>query len=173
MRLRRSRNILLIDRVPVASKESELRVSPMLLIAFGACLSGLSAMPASAKTVQIEMKNKGAAGMMVFEPAYAVAQPGDTVRFVPTDPGHNAETIDGMLPEGVKPAVGGMGKVLEYKVTKAGLYGFECKPHFGLGMVALVKVGKGVPANLDAARKATMPPLAGKRMAPLIASASR
>jgi pseudoazurin len=145
----------------------------MLAIALGACLCGASAMPANAKTVQIEMKNKGAAGMMVFEPAYVMAQPGDTVRFVPTDPGHNAETIDGMLPEGVKPAVGGMNKVFEYKVTKAGLYGFECKPHFGLGMVALVKVGKGVPANLDAARKATMPPLAGKRMAPLIASASQ
>jgi pseudoazurin len=150
-----------------------VKSSRSIVIAFGALLCGVSALPAEAKTVQIEMKNKGAAGMMVFEPAYVVAQPGDTIRFVPTDPGHNAETIPGMIPAGTQPGVGTMSKAFEYKVAKPGLYGFECKPHFGLGMVALVKVGKGVPANLDDARKVTLPPLANKRMAPLIASASQ
>lgn len=150
-----------------------MKSSRSIAIAVGALVCGLSALPAEAKTVQIEMKNKGAAGMMVFEPAYVVAQPGDVVRFVPTDPGHNAETIPGMIPAGAQPGVGTMSQPFEYKVTKPGLYGFECKPHFGLGMVALVKVGKGAPANLADARKVTLPPLANKRMAPLIASASQ
>jgi hypothetical protein len=66
-----------------------------------------------------------------------------------------------------------MNKTFEYRVTKTGLYGFECKPHFGLGMVALVKVGTGVPANLAAARRAVLPPLAAKRMTRLIATASK
>lgn len=139
----------------------------------GACLGVAAAMPVAAKTVEIQMKNKGAAGMMVFEPSYVVAQPGDVVRFVPTDPGHNAETIAGMIPAGAQPAAGAINKVLEYKVAKPGLYGFECRPHFGLGMVALVKVGKGAPSNLAAAKTATLPPLAAKRMAPMLASASQ
>ena len=37
---------------------------------------------------------------MVFEPSFVKIAPGDTVRFVSTDKGHNAETIKGMLPEG-------------------------------------------------------------------------
>ena len=37
---------------------------------------------------------------MVFEPALVRIAPGDTVKFVSTDKGHNAETIKGMLPDG-------------------------------------------------------------------------
>ena len=44
------------------------------------------------------MLNKGAEGAMVFEPALVKVAPGDTVKFVATDKGHNAETIKGMLP---------------------------------------------------------------------------
>lgn len=132
-----------------------------------------AALPAAAKTVEIQMKNNGTGGMMVFEPSYVVAKPGDTIRFVPTNPGHNAETIAGMIPTGAQPAAGAIGKPLDYKVAKPGLYGFECKPHFGMGMVALVKVGTGAPANLKAASAVTLPPLAAKRMAPMLASAGR
>ena len=49
---------------------------------------------------EIKMLNKGADGAMVFEPAGLKIAPGDTVTFTPTDKGHNAEVIKGMLPEG-------------------------------------------------------------------------
>ena len=39
---------------------------------------------------------------MVFEPALVKVAPGDTVKFVATDKGHNAETIKGMLPDGAR-----------------------------------------------------------------------
>lgn len=129
----------------------------------------LTATPALAKDVVVQMKNSGAAGMMVFEPAYVKVDVGDTVRFVPTNPGHNAETIDGMLPPGVPASAGAMNKEFLLKVTKPGLYGIKCKPHLGLGMVALVQAG--APVNKAAAATVKLPPLAAKRMTPMLASA--
>jgi pseudoazurin len=131
----------------------------------------LSATPAVAKDIVVQMKNRGAAGFMVFEPAYVEAKPGDTIRFVPTDAGHNAQTIAGFLPDGVAPSTGQIGKEFDLKVTKAGLYGVACQPHFGMGMVALIKVGTGPAPNAAKARAAKLPPLAVKRMAPLLAKA--
>ena len=55
-----------------------------------------------AETHEVKMLNKGEAGAMVFEPAYVKAAPGDVVKFIPTDKGHNVESIEGMLPEGVE-----------------------------------------------------------------------
>jgi pseudoazurin len=34
-------------------------------------------------------------------------------------------------------------------MTQEGVYGVKCAPHYGMGMVALIVVGK--PVNLDAA----------------------
>ena len=62
--------------------------------------------PAAAKEYVVQMKNNGAKGAMVFEPAFLRIAPGDTVRFVPSDKTHNAETIPGMLPAGAVPFVG-------------------------------------------------------------------
>ena len=65
------------------------------------CALALAATPAAAKDVVVHMRNQGAAGAMVFEPAFVKAMPGDTIHFVPTDLTHNAETIPTMLPAGV------------------------------------------------------------------------
>jgi pseudoazurin len=127
------------------------------------------ATPASAKEVVIQMRNKGAQGLMVFEPAYVAAAPGDTIRFVPTDKGHNAEPIPEIMPAGVTLSKGRMNAEYLVKLDKAGVYGFKCLPHYGMGMVALVKVGKVPPAQLAAARAAKTPPLAAKRLAPMLA----
>nr|WP_265508154.1 plastocyanin/azurin family copper-binding protein [Paracoccus rhizosphaerae] len=67
---------------------------------FGAVLA-LYAGSVSAETIEVWMLNSGEAGVMVFEPSFVKAQPGDVIRFVPTDKGHNVESISGMLPEGV------------------------------------------------------------------------
>lgn len=104
--------------------------------------------PAGAAEIEVKMLNRGEAGVMVFEPALVEIAPGDTVRFVPTDPGHNAESIDGMLPEGAAPFQGAMGKEVVVTFEAEGVYGYECKPHYGMGMVGLVVVGDPT-GNLD------------------------
>lgn len=136
-----------------------------------ALMLGAVAAPALAKDHVVQMKNSGKAGAMVFEPAFVQAAPGDRVKFVPTDPSHNAETIATMLPDGVAPSAGAMNKEFVLTVSKPGVYGIKCKPHYSMGMVALVQVGKGPSANLAAARAAKLPPLAAKRMTPLLAQA--
>ncbi|MGO6834345.1 pseudoazurin, partial [Rhizobium ruizarguesonis] len=44
-----------------------------------------SAAPSMAADHQIQLLNKGADGVMVFEPGFVKIAPGDTVTFVPTD----------------------------------------------------------------------------------------
>ena len=132
------------------------------------------ATPAMAKDITVQMKNQGADHqIMVFEPAFVSAAVGDRVHFVPTDMGHNAEPIDGMVPEGVTAPKGMVNKEYVLTVTKPGLYGIKCLPHFSMGMIALVKVGKGKAPNAADAAAAKLPPLAAKRMAPLLASATK
>src|SRR5690606_19582066 len=102
--------------------------------------------PAFAANFDVHMLNKGEAGAMVFEPALIQVQPGDTVTFLATDKGHNAETIKEMLPEGAEAFKGAMGKDVVVTFTEPGAYGIKCAPHLGMGMIALVVVGDA-PAN--------------------------
>jgi pseudoazurin len=105
---------------------------------------------ALAETYEVKMLNKGAAGSMIFEPDFVAAQPGDTIRFIATDKGHNVESIKGMLPDGVKKFKSKMNKDFDLVVETEGLYGLKCTPHIGMGMVALIQVGKA--SNLEAVR---------------------
>ncbi len=139
------------------------------------CLAGalLFTIPATAAEFQVKMLNKDANGQtMAFEPAFLKIQPGDTVRFVPTDKGHDAETIPGMLPEGAQPFKGKISQEVSVTFQTPGVYGYRCSPHFGMGMVGLIEVGNK-PLNLDAARQVKLPPIATKRMAVLFDQASR
>jgi len=104
----------------------------------------------SAAEIEVRMLNKGAEGLMVFEPALVKIQPGDTVKFVATDKGHNAESIKGMLPDGAATFVGKNGEDVAVKFDQAGIYGVKCMPHYGMGMVAMVVVG--TPANEEQAK---------------------
>lgn len=115
-----------------------------------------AAAPAAAKDVQVRMLNKGAAGMMVFEPSLTKIAPGDTVTFVPTDKGHNVESIIGMLPPGAVPFKGKMNQGLTVKFTKPGVYGFKCMPHYGMGMAGAVIVGNP-NANMVQAKTVSHP----------------
>lgn len=117
----------------------------------------LAAMPlhASAAEFEVKMLNKGEKGTMVFEPDFVSAAPGDTIKFVPTDKGHNAETIKGMIPDGAEPFEGKLGKEISVTLQTEGVYGVRCKPHYGLGMVMLIQVG--APVNKDAAQAAKNP----------------
>jgi pseudoazurin len=110
---------------------------------------------ANAAEHEVQMLNKSANGRMVFEPAFIRAAPGDTIRFVPTDKGHNAEIIKGMFPDGAEPFKGAMNKEVSILVEKDGVYGVKCAPHYGMGMVALVVVGE--PVNAEAAQAVKHP----------------
>ena len=114
------------------------------------------AAPAAAKDVQVKMLNKGASGAMVFEPALVKISPGDTVTFVAADKGHNAEIISTMIPAGAAPFKGKMNQNITVKFGKPGVYGYKCLPHYGMGMVGAVIVGKG-GANVAQAKAASHP----------------
>ena len=103
-----------------------------------------------AAEIEVLMLNKGAKGAMVFEPDLIVAAPGDTIRFVPTDKGHNVETIKGMLPPGAETFKSKFNEEFTVTVTAEGVYGVKCAPHYAMGMVALIRVGE--PANTDEAK---------------------
>ena len=105
---------------------------------------------ANAEEHVVQMLNKGEKGSMVFQPDFVKAAPGDTVKFVPTDKTHNAEIIPGMIPDGAEPFKGKPSEEITVTLTKEGVYGVRCAPHYGMGMVALIVVGK--PVNLEAAK---------------------
>jgi pseudoazurin len=138
-----------------------------ILLATAAVLT-FAATPALAANFEVHMLNKGADGAMVFEPALVKVAPGDTVTFIPTDKGHNAETIAKMLPDGAEPFKGKMGDEVVVTFTEPGAYGVKCGPHFAMGMVALVVVGDA-PANLEAVKGVKLPKTAQGRMDALYA----
>lgn len=117
-------------------------------LALGAAIMGASV--AHAAEIEVQMLNKGAKGTMVFEPDMIVAAPGDTIRFLPTDKGHNVETIAGMLPEGAEPFRSKFNKEFTITLDAEGVYGVKCTPHYAMGMVALIQVGE--PGNADEAK---------------------
>lgn len=117
---------------------------------------------------EVHMLNKGETGTMVFEPALIRIAAGDTVKFVPTNPSHNAETIKGMAPEGSEPFKGAINKEVDVTFTVPGVYGVKCLPHFAMGMVALVVVGDPA-SNLEEAKAAKTTPKAKERFDALFA----
>ena len=127
--------------------------STLRMALVGLMLSG-TVLPASAKDIIVHMKNKGAEG--------------DVIRFQPTDASHNAETMATMLPAGATPMKGGMNKEAVLTVTKSGLYGIKCMPHYSMGMVALIQVGKPTAADIAAAKAVKLPPFAAKRMTAML-----
>jgi len=109
------------------------------------------------------MLNKGPAGeSMVFEPAFLQVAPGDTVRFLATDRGHNAETIEGMVPEDAEGFKGRINEEIEVTLDTAGLYGVQCKPHYAMGMVMTIAVGE-VEVAPDEFLEGRIPPRAKAR----------
>ena len=134
-----------------------------------ASLAALLLAPAAyAENFDVKMLNKGAEGAMVFEPAFVKAAVGDTVTFLPTDKGHNAESIKEMTPEGAELFKSGMNKEVTVTYTVPGVYGVKCAPHFAMGMVMLVVVGDDT-SNLEALKAAKVPGKAKERFAPLFA----
>lgn len=96
----------------------------------------------------VEMKNMGADGPMVFEPAVIKVAVGDTVNFVLIDQLHNSESVEGLTPEGSVTWQGGMNQNISVTLDKEGVYVYQCTPHVMLGMVGVIVAGE--PVNLEA-----------------------
>lgn len=114
----------------------------LLRIATAVCLFAPFASAAFAETFEVKMLNRGEKGSMVFEPDFLAIKPGDKVKFIATNKSHNAATIDGMVPEGAAGFKGKINEEIEVTFDAQGFYGIKCSPHYGMGMVMLIKVGE-------------------------------
>jgi pseudoazurin len=121
-----------------------------ILLAIIAAVMVVAAGSAFGAEVEIKMLNKGTKGKMVFEPDFVKVDAGDTITFMPTDKGHNAETIKGMIPSAAAPFKSKINAEFSVTLTEDGVYGIRCTPHYGVGMVALIVVG--TPGNVDEAK---------------------
>ena len=108
-------------------------------------ITGLSWSGAQAAEHEVRMLNKGPDGQaMQFDPAFLKIEPGDSVKFVPTDKGHNLESILEMVPEGAETWKGKISKEITVNFEVEGIYGYKCQPHFPLGMVGIIQVGDDI-----------------------------
>lgn len=127
------------------------------------------AAPALAETHEVRMFNRNDAGPMVYEPQFLRMAPGDTVRFVPAQPSHNAATIEGMIPEGAAPFRSGINETFEVTLSVPGRYGIKCSPHFAMGMVMLIEVGEAPAFDLPPDLPPDLPARAKERFAQILA----
>ena len=118
---------------------------------------------ALAESHEVQMLNTGSDGVMVFEPAVLSINPGDSVTFKATNPGHNSESMEGMMPEGAEGWQGGMGQDVTVTFDQDGVYVYQCTPHLMMAMVGVIKVGSG--SNLEAIKAAAIDKKAAFMMA--------
>ncbi len=94
---------------------------------------------AQAATHEVKMLNNGKDGVMVFEPAFLKANKGDSVKFVPTDAGHDVASVE--IPKGAKSWQASTGKSITVKLTQEGVYLYVCKAHVNMAMTGVIQVG--------------------------------
>ncbi|WP_159718829.1 pseudoazurin [Geminicoccus flavidas] len=127
--------------------------------------------PGRAEVIEVRMLNRGLHGSMVFEPDYVELRPGDTLQFRVGHRSHNAASIDGMVPDGHPGFKGQIDEEIAVALDQPGIYGIKCSPHFGMGMVMLVRVGEvELPAEIQ---DANLPGRARKRFAEILERALR
>jgi pseudoazurin len=117
-----------------------IRIFSILLVTFLAAPSSYSA------EFTVNAVTTGANGeMMVFSPGYLKVEVGDTVNFIPSDASHNAESFVSPSPETA--FVTALGEGTRVTFSQEGVYLYKCTPHFVLGMVGVIQVGKAVNKN--------------------------
>ncbi|NQZ32724.1 MAG: pseudoazurin [Oceanospirillaceae bacterium] len=109
---------------------------------FGIALSASFSTLAYAAEHEVLMLNTNASGIMAFEPALLNVAVGDTVKFIPKDMGHNAESIEGLMPVGAASFKGDISAEIIIKIEKEGVYVVQCNPHSMMAMVSVIVAGK-------------------------------
>ena len=121
----------------------------LFIIFFGLFITNAS----FAEDTTVEMLNKLDKRTMVFSQEIVRINPGDTVFWKATDPGHNVQFISkNGVPDGVEKFKSKVGKDTEFTFTISGIYAYWCVPHKTLGMIGFVIVGEDL-SNLDAIKK--------------------
>ena len=121
----------------------------IFIIFFGLFVANLS----FAEDTTVEMLNKLDKRTMVFSQEIVRINPGDTVYWKSTDPGHNVQFISkNGVPDGVEKFKSKVGKDTEFTFTIPGIYAYWCVPHKTLGMIGFVIVGEDL-SNLDTIKK--------------------
>ena len=108
---------------------------------------------AYAKDVKVGMLNKRASdnAKMVYSEDITRIDVGDTIIWEPTSKGHNVHFLAG--PEGWEiPKKSKFNKEVSMTFDIPGIYYYQCTPHKGMGMIALVVVGGDI-SNKDAIAK--------------------
>ena len=120
-----------------------------------------------AADITVEMLNKRADGqIMVYSEDISRIDVGDTITWVPTTKGHNVEFLAG--PDGWEaPKRSKMNKEYSYKFDIPGIYFYQCTPHKGMGMIALIVVG-GDTSNKDAIAKVKVVAKSKKKLPKLL-----
>jgi pseudoazurin len=106
----------------------------------------------------------------VFEPALLRVQPGDTVRFVAEDRGHNSQVNEDLMPEGGETWEGRINEEVEVTLETEGTYAYYCRPHQTAGMVGLILVGDP-SSNYEEVKDGRFRGLARRRYEELFAQA--
>ena len=129
----------------------------LLAAATAFALAGPFALSASAEEHVVKMMNANGKGkFMLFEPEVVHAKVGDTVRFMPTNKGHNAEMIPDLWPEGAAEFKGKLNEEIVLTLDKPGIYGSKCLPHYPMGMIGAVVAGDPTnKAQLDTYKPAS------------------
>ena len=121
----------------------------LFIIVFGFFIANVS----FAEDTTVEMLNKLDKRKMVFSKEIVRINPGDTVFWKSTDPGHNVQFISkNGVPDGVEKFKSKVGKDTEFTFTIPGIYAYWCVPHKTLGMIGFVIVGEDL-SNLDTIKK--------------------
>ena len=81
-----------------------------------------------------------------FSPNILFINPGDTVQWENMTI-HDSVSMEGLIPEGAEPWVFKLGQNGAVTLTEEGVYIYKCNPHYPLGMVAAIIVGK--PVNIE------------------------
>ena len=121
----------------------------VFVILFGLFIANVS----FAEDTTVEMLNKLDKRTMVFSQEIVRIDPGDTVFWKATNPGHNVELISKKgVPAGVSKFKSKVGKDTEFTFTVPGIYAYWCVPHKTLGMIGFIIVGNDL-SNLDSIKK--------------------
>ena len=121
----------------------------VFVILFGLFIANVS----FAEDTTVEMLNKLDKRTMVFSQEIVRIDPGDTVFWKATNPGHNVEFISKKgVPAGVEKFKSKVGKDTEFTFTVPGIYAYWCVPHKTLGMIGFIIVGNDL-SNLDLIKK--------------------
>ena len=120
-----------------------------------------------AADITVEMLNKRADGqIMAYSEDISRIDVGDTITWIPTTKGHNVEFLAG--PSGWEiPKRSKMNKEYSYKFEIPGIYFYQCTPHKGMGMIALIVVG-GDTSNKDAIAKVKVVAKSKKKLPELL-----